>query len=117
MPEHCDSSEPRDDRSEQLEALAGEITRGGGQSCDVATRASKARDEPELDRFHDAHKDDRHRSGRSLDYQSRWPSRSQDDIDFQAHQLFGKPRKLIDAAVGDSEFDEHILAIDISPLP
>jgi len=35
----------------------------------------------------------------------------------RAHQLLGKPRKLIEAAVGCPEFDNHILAIDISPLP
>jgi hypothetical protein len=36
---------------------------------------------------------------------------------FQAHQLFAKLRQLIEAAVSGSEFDDHILAIDISPLP
>jgi len=35
----------------------------------------------------------------------------------QAHQLLGKPRKLIEAAVGGSVFDDHVLAINISALP
>src|SRR6267142_5726350 len=77
---------------------------------------AQARDKPQPDRVHDTHKDDRHRRGRLPGRQSRWPSRSQDDIDLQADQLLGQLRKLVDAAVGGSEFHNHILAIDISPL-
>src|SRR5262245_46705728 len=116
MPYNCDSPEPGHDLPEQLEAFAGEIGGAGSQSGDVAARVRQARDEPELDRFDDAHENDRYRDGRSLDCHSGWRGRRHDDIDSQAHQLFGKPRKLIDAAVGGAELDDHILARNISLL-
>jgi hypothetical protein len=38
-------------------------------------------------------------------------------IDLQSHQLVGKLRQLIEAPDGGSKLDDHILAVDVSPLP
>jgi hypothetical protein len=89
----------------------------GGQSGDVAFRACQASDESDLNRVAHARKDDGHRRSRLLGHESRWRRRSQDDIDLQTHQLVGKPRKLIEAAVSESEFDDHVLAGDVPPFP
>ena len=63
-----------------------------------------------------AHEDDRHRRGRLLGCESGRRTRGQDGIDPQAHQLLDQPWKLLDAAVGESEFDSHVLAVDVSSL-
>jgi hypothetical protein len=63
------------------------------------------------------HKNDRYGSSRFPCCQGRWRSRSHDDINLQAQQLFGKLRKLIDAAVGGPEFNNYISAVDMSPFP
>jgi len=33
------------------------------------------------------------------------------------HHLFGKPLELVAAVVGESKFDDDILAIDVSSFP
>src|SRR5262245_11837270 len=116
MPEHGGTPEPGNDRLELLQAFASEISRVGGQSRDVPAGAGQAPNNSELDWVDDAHKNSGHRRGRSLDGQRRRRSRSHDDIDFRAHQLFGKLRELIETAVSGSELDDHILALHISSL-
>ena len=42
-------------------------------------------------------------------------ARSQDDVDLRSHQVFGEPRQLIEGA--DPQFDDHVLAFDVSQFP
>src|SRR5207245_9014721 len=117
MPEDCDASELRNKLAEQLQALPGEISSVEGQSRDVAPRASQTWDESDSDRVGHTHKDDWHRRSRFLGRKGRRRRRSQDDVDLESHELFGKARKFLEAPIRESKFDGDILAVDVIQLP
>ena len=116
MREHCDALELGHELPQQLQALPKEISRAEGQPRDVPPRAAQTRRDAEFDGVVYAHKDDGHRRGHLLGGYGRCSCRSQDDIDLVPHQLLSKPWKLFDAALGHSEFDNYILAVDVSQL-
>jgi hypothetical protein len=114
MHEYSYLLEARNARSEELQPLGDSRAGVDRHAGDVAAGVCQALDESDLHRMAQAREDDGNGCRRLLGCHARGRGRNHDDIDLRPNQVVGQLRQLVERS--DPEFDDHVLALDVSQL-